>query len=562
MQRISIGNYLLTRLEECGIRCVFGVPGDFNLTTLEQLTNRESMEWVGCCNELNAAYAADAYARMQGAAALMVTYGVGDLSAINGIAGSFAEHVPVICISGIPPLHALRKRLLLHHTSGTGNLEDVLHCMAQFTAAQARITPANAAAEIDRVLTTAMREKRPVYLQIPSDIAHLEIAAPRQPLDWVSRLADPAQLARAVEQVAYRLEHAQRPAILVDGDAHRFGLRPLICALGQSLAIPFAALASGRSIFDESHPLYRGLYAGEGSPAAATIEHSDCLLALGVRFFDSTTGIFTHEIDERQMILIEPFSVNCEGQVFEGVHAADLLRALEERFANRERTSHIAPSVSAVPAPAIDALPGAPLTHAQLWSRMERFFTTDDVILAEAGTAFSGICATRLPAGCTFISQAVWGSIGYTLPALLGAMKAAPARRHLLFIGDGSLQMSAQEISTLLRHMLAPILFVINNRGYTIERKIFGPQSLYNEIQNWNYRALPAAFGPECTVQTYAVRSMDELETALAAAEQARNLVLIELHMDPMDAPLSLERMGPQIAQFDYGFPPPDAGRL
>jgi indolepyruvate decarboxylase len=554
MQRTKIGDYLLTRLEQCGIRSVFGVPGDFNLTALELLAQRSQMEWVGCCNELNAAYAADGYARMHGAAALMVTYGVGDLSAINGVAGSFAEHVPVICISGIPPMHALRNRMLLHHTSGTGNLEDVLHCMAQFTAAQARITPANAAAEIDRVLCTALREKRPVYLQIPSDIVYLEIEAPQDALDWSPRLADPAQLARAVDAIAARLESAARPAILVDGDAHRFGLRPLVCALGQSLGIPFAAMASGRSIFDEQNPLYRGLYAGDGSPAAETIENSDCLLALGVRFFDSTTGIFTHGIDERQMIQLEPFSVNCQGNIYEGVTAADVLRALGERFANAAPRTIPAPA----PLPAFQspvASSETRLTHASLWPRMERFFTANDVVLAEAGTSFSGICGIRLPAGAAFISQAVWGSIGYTLPAMLGSMKAAPERRHLLFIGDGSLQMTAQEISTLLRHGLQPILFVINNRGYTIERVIYGPDSSYNQIQNWSYTTLPAVFGPANPVRSFSVATLGQLDAALDAISAHPCFTIVELHMDPMDTPASLAAMGPRVAEFDYGKP-------
>ena len=555
MQRTKIGDYLLTRLEQCGIRTVFGVPGDFNLTALELLIHRNSMEWVGCCNELNAAYAADAYARIEGAAALMITYGVGDLSAINGLAGAYAEHVPVICVSGIPPMHAVRHRMLLHHTSGTGNLEDVMTAMAQFTAAQARVTPANAAAEIDRVLATALREKRPVYLQMPSDIVHLEIAAPGHALDWSPRLADPQQLGRAVAHIADRLKAAERPAILVDGDAHRFGLRPYICALGQSLGIPFAALASGRSIFDEQHPLYRGLYAGDGSPAATTIEESDCLLAIGVRFFDSTTGIFTHAIDERRMIRIEPYSVHTGERIYEAVPAPELLRSLGERCASLGlATESTGKQGSAPKAAATQSIqPDKPLTHAELWPRLERFFTANDVVLAEAGTAFSGICGIRLPAGSVFISQAVWGSIGYTLPALLGAMKAAPERRHLLFIGDGSLQMTAQEISTMLRHGLTPVIFVINNRGYTIERKIYGPHSSYNDIQNWNYTALASVFAPEARIQTYQASSQCELETALNALAQPTCFTVIELHMDPMDAPASLERMGPRVAEFDYG---------
>jgi indolepyruvate decarboxylase len=279
MPRLSIGEYLLARLLECGIDTLFGVPGDFNLALLEQVEATPSLQWVGNCNELNAAYAADGYARIKGAACLIVTYGVGDLSALNGIAGSFAEHVPVICISGIPPMHALRQRSLLHHTSGTGNFEDVISCLAQFTIAQARLTPLNAATEIDRVITTAMREKLPVYVQIPSDITHIEINAPMAPLNW-SVSGDRVRTGRAIERIAARIDRAERPALLVDADAQRFGQGRLICELGESAGIAFATMSSGRSILDEQHPLYRGIYAGGASApeTVAAIEASDCLL--------------------------------------------------------------------------------------------------------------------------------------------------------------------------------------------------------------------------------------------------------------------------------------------
>jgi len=121
-EKITIGDYLLARLKELGITHLHGVPGDFNLAFLEQVVACEGLRWVGCCNELNAAYAADGYARIKGVGALLLTYGVGDLSALNGIAGANAEHVPVVCISGVPPLNAILRREVLHHTSGTATL--------------------------------------------------------------------------------------------------------------------------------------------------------------------------------------------------------------------------------------------------------------------------------------------------------------------------------------------------------------------------------------------------------------------------------------------------------
>ncbi len=576
MARMTIGDYLLTRLREAGIAHLIGVPGDFNLAFLEQVLAFDGVEWVGTCNELNAAYAADGYARSKGVAALLVTYGVGDLSALNGIAGAHAEHVPVICISGVPPLRAIRDREVLHHTSGTGAFEDVMTCMAQFTVAQARITPANAAIEIDRLLRTALREKQPVYLQLPSDISYLEIEAPAAPLAASTYNGDRQQTKRVVERVAERILRAQRPALLVDADTHRFGLRPLICALGERAGLPFASMSSGRSIFNEQHPLYRGIYAGQASAAQTleAIEGSDCLIAIGVRFFDATTGYFSHRIPTPETILIDPYSATIDGCVYEGVTASEILTALIQRLPERLPQPSQAEALGAQSVVSCllsvelteDAsvegafakedsvfVDDARLTQARLWPRLARFLREGDIILAESGTAQAGISGVRLPAQTTFISQTTWGSIGYTLPALLGSMLAEPARRHLLFIGDGSFQMTAQEISTILRQGFKPIVFVLNNRGYTIERVILGPHAAYNDVQNWKYAEFSQAIADGRDVRGLRVRSEAELERALAEAESGEAFTLIELELYPLDAPLGLQRMGPMVADFDFG---------
>ena len=552
MPRITIGNYLLKRLYEIGVRHLIGVPGDFNLCFLEQLLDFDGIEWIGACNELNASYAADGYARMKGIAALLVTYGVGDLSALNGIAGAYAEHVPVICISGIPPLHAIHRREILHHTTGTGDFGYVMTCLSQFTSAQARITPANAAVEIDRMLSTCLREKRPVYLQLPSDISYLEIDAPQWPLEMRVETSDKLQLEKCVELIASRVMQARRPALLVDADAHRFGLRPSLCALGERCGIPFASILSGRSTFNEQHPLYRGIYAGTSSASEAveTVEGSDCLLMIGVRFFDATSGYFSHRISSEETIVIDPFSVKVGNRVFEGVTAREVLAGLLERL----------PHTAGTTLAAIDASPVANnfggsnrLTHARLWPRIGRFLREGDVLIAENGTSQAGLSEVRLPAHSTFISQATWGSIGYTLPAVLGSMLAAPGRRNLLFIGDGSFQLTAQEISTILRHDMKPVIFIINNGGYTIEREILGPDSAYNDVQNWRYVDLPSVLAPGKPVRSYTAANEAELELALCEVGACDCFTIVELFMDRRDAPVGLKRMAELAARFDFG---------
>jgi indolepyruvate decarboxylase len=555
MSRLSIGAYLLARLSECGIDTLFGVPGDFNLALLEQVEAAPNLQWVGNCNELNAAYAADGYARIKGASGLIVTYGVGDLSALNGIAGSYAEHVPVICISGIPPMRALRQHSMLHHTSGSGNFEDVISCLAQFTAAQTRLTPTNAASEIDRVVTTAMREKLPVYMQIPSDITDIEINAPMHPLNWTTA-GDSIRTDCVIAQIAKRIDDAKRPALLVDADAQRFGLGALIRELGELAGIPFATMSSGRSILDEQHPLFRGIYVGSVSaPATVTaIEQSDCLIAIGVRFFDSTTSVFSHTLEEERMVIVEPFSVSLDAQTIEGVNAKEILEGLVKLYSER-REQHPWPRQNCTEQASCQAgMQGidAPLSHATLWPVIADFLAQGDLMLVENGTAQPGIASIRLPGETHFISQSVWASIGYTLPALLGCMLARAEGRHLLFIGDGSLQMTVQEISTLLSRKLKPIIFVLNNHGYTIERVILGAASSYNDIASWNYTALPGAFNSGSKVYTWSVRTVAELQQALAASADPQGLTLIELHLGSTDAPNSLKNMGKRVAEYNF----------
>ncbi|WP_286867807.1 thiamine pyrophosphate-binding protein, partial [Pantoea sp. UBA5035] len=183
MQRFTVGDYLLARLQEIGVGHLFGVPGDYNLQFLDRVIAHRDIGWVGCANELNAAYAADGYARCRGAAALLTTFGVGELSAINGTAGSFAEYLPVIHIVGAPASGAQKRGDCVHHTLGDGDFRHFLRMAGEVSTATAQLSPGNATAEIDRVLATAMREQRPGYLMLAVDVAEAEVAPPAAPLD-------------------------------------------------------------------------------------------------------------------------------------------------------------------------------------------------------------------------------------------------------------------------------------------------------------------------------------------------------------------------------------------
>src|SRR5215470_3207604 len=297
-RRMKIGDFLLRRLEEAGVRHLFGVPGDYNLELLQQLQDTVTLKWIGACSELNASYAADGYARLNGLGALLVTNGVGALSAINGVAGSFSEHVPVICISGSIPLRSIDRGLGMHHTMADGTWDQFLGAYAQATAAQARITPHTAVTEIDRLILTAWRDKLPVYMELPSDIAYLDIEVPAAPLVLAEPPSDPERLRSCVAAIAGRLSQAKAPAILVDLDADRFGAAGDLMGLAEKMRLPVAVVATAKAVIDETFPYYAGIYNGKASPphVREAIETSDCLLSIGYRPIDLTSGDFTSSL--------------------------------------------------------------------------------------------------------------------------------------------------------------------------------------------------------------------------------------------------------------------------
>lgn len=553
---IEIGKYLNYRLAEMGIAHVFGVAGDFNLSYLEQIIADEQLQFIGNCNELNGAYAADGYARSNGFSALVTTYGVGDLSAINGIAGAYAENVPVIHISGIPPLHAVNRGELIHHTLVDGNYQNIMNCMREFTVAQTRLTPENAGLEIDRVLKACFLTRKPVYIQLPSDITHLKIKAPKHPLDLSYPIGDPDVMQEGVKVLSALISKAKSPVLLIDNEAHVFSVTDILMQLSKTHHIPYVCLSTAKNIMDESSPFYAGVYSGAvgDSKVRELVEGSDCLIGIGVRFSDAATGFFTHDISLKNYLSIAQYDINTPQKNFPGLDMAAFLTALNIAIVREKDKSSILPShLPRAEDHQQELTTNEALTHHQLWGQIASFLKEGDVILGEVGTSNSGLSGILLPKGASYLSQPLWGSIGYTLPALLGSMFAAPTKRHLLFIGDGSLQLTVQELSTIIRHGLKPIIFILNNGGYTIERLILGEKSLYNDIQNWKYQEIAPVFNGSDGYQSFQVKTGAELNATLDAIQDNDVLTVIELMLDPMDAPESLKVFGEVVGRYDYG---------
>ncbi|WP_304164984.1 alpha-keto acid decarboxylase family protein [Lonsdalea britannica] len=549
--KTTIGAFVLTQLKALSIRTVFGTPGDYNLELLELIEHDDQIDFIGSCNELNAGYAADGYARIHGVSALVTTYSVGDLAVLSAIAGAYAESVPIIFLTGAPPLYAREHRLLLHHSLADGQLDHNMICFRQFTADQLLITPENAAQSLPRVISRAYIEKKPVYLQLPSDISDVEIDVPDTPYDYVMPQSDARRLQMAAEALSRRLERAEMPVMLVDHAVARFGLSEMLCAFARRFSIPIVSMSTAKGVIPENDPQWLGNYSGDLSrpDVLRRLDEADCTLSFGVKPIDLNTNFFSTSPLFKHVVQIAPFSLTMDADFYPAVATADLLRAVMLALPERERARPV------VPSPTVTR--DLPWGQSAFWQRMQTLLQPDDVVVVDIGTSTAGVMGLSLPEGVTVVGQPLWGAIGYSLPALLGTLLAAPQRRHVLFVGDGAFQISCQKLATLMRLGLAPIIFLLNNNGYTIERYILGENSSYNTIPSMRYTELLHAMGGGEEVVGTVVENGAQLDAALEHARHAQSLTLIEVRLAEMDGPQALKALCSNCNRFNFGITSP-----
>jgi indolepyruvate decarboxylase len=537
----SVADYLLDRLAECDIGHLFGVPGDYNLFFLDHVIDHHSVRWTGCANELNAAYAADGYARCRGAGALLTTFGVGELSALNGVAGSYAEYLPVVHIVGAPKCEVQQRGALVHHTLGDGDFHHFVRIGAEMAVAWSILTPQNACSEIDRVICAALSERRPVYLLLPCDVAEAPATPPESALEIPTYFAAPKRLEALRLSVQQLLDNAPRVALLADFLVQRYGLDGELRKWMSEAPLPHATTLMGKGLFDETQPGFIGTWSGGGSAQSVrqAIENADLTLCIGVRFTDTVTTGFNYHLEEARTIDIQPDAVRVGNRWFSGIPMAQSVEVIQQLCRQNLRGRELdAPS----PPPLPVCHEGLLDQHA-LWQTLQAFIQPGDIVLADQGTASFGAAALRLPGEVNFIAQPLWGSIGYTLPAAFGAQTACPDRRVLLIVGDGAAQLTIQELGSMLRDGLRPIILVLNNDGYTVERAIHGAEQRYNDIARWDWTRLPQALCVDCPAQSWRVTERVQLEGALNKAASSRRLSLIEAVLPRQDVPELLSRV-------------------
>lgn len=529
----TVADYLLDRLAACGIGHLFGVPGDYNLQFLDHVIDHPTLRWVGCANELNAAYAADGYARMSGAGALLTTFGVGELSAINGIAGSYAEYVPVLHIVGAPCSAAQQRGELMHHTLGDGDFRHFYRMSQAISAASAILDEQNACFEIDRVLGEMLAARRPGYIMLPADVAKKTAIPPTQ------ALALPVHEAQSGVETAFRyharqcLMNSRRIALLADFLAGRFGLRPLLQRWMAETPIAHATLLMGKGLFDEQHPNFVGTYSAGASSKEVrqAIEDADRVICVGTRFVDTLTAGFTQQLPAERTLEIQPYASRI-GETWFNLPMAQAVSTLRELCL--ECAFAPPPTRSAGQPVRIDK---GELTQESFWQTLQQYLKPGDIVLVDQGTAAFGAAALSLPDGAEVVVQPLWGSIGYSLPAAFGAQTACPDRRVILIIGDGAAQLTIQEMGSMLRDGQAPVILLLNNDGYTVERAIHGAAQRYNDIASWNWTQIPPALNAAQQAECWRVTQAIQLAEVLERLARPQRLSFIEVMLPKADLP-------------------------
>ena len=529
----SVADYLLDRLAGCGVGHLFGVPGDYNLQFLDHVIEHPNVCWVGCANELNAAYAADGYARVSGVGALLTTFGVGELSAINGIAGSFAEYVPVLHIVGAPCRGAQRRGELMHHTLGDGDFQHFYRMQQAVTTASAILDEQNACYEIDRVLRMMLSERRPGYLMLPADVAKQPATPPNDIM--IVPLSEPES--SVIEAFRYhareRLLDSPRVALLADFLALRFGLQPVLQRWMVETPMAHATLLMGKGLFDERHPAFVGTYSAGASSdyVRQAIEDADTIMCVGTQFVDTLTAGFTQQLPLDRTIDVQPHASRIGSHWF-NIPMEQAVTTLRELCL--EMSFSLPPERPPIRHVQVEK---GPLTQENFWHTVQQFLKPDDIILVDQGTAAFGAAALSLPCGAEVLVQPLWGSIGYALPAAFGAQTACPDRRVILIIGDGAAQLTIQELGSMLRDGQSPVILLLNNDGYTVERAIHGANQRYNDIAAWSWTSVPQAFSRECQAECWRVKQAVQLEEVLARLSHPQRLSLIEVVLPKADLP-------------------------
>ena len=544
MKRIpTIGSAVIDRLHQLGVRHIFGIPGDYVLS-LYQLIDTSPIQHVGTTREDSAGFAADAYARINGIGAVCVTYCVGGLNCVNAIACAYAERSPVVLLTGSPGLSERIRTPYMHHM--VRDFSTQREVFEKITVAAISLDdPSTAEREMDRAFAALLRYRRPIYIEIPRDLVHTPLANPLRPLCLDDEPSDTAALEEAIAEVRAMLASACRPAILAGAEIGRFGLQDDLTRLVERLNVPIASTLLGKSIIREDHPLYAGVYGGliARGEVQQFINESDCLLILGSILSDvEDLNAESPLLSEGRTIHATADRVAIKHHRYDEIRFQDFVRAL---------VTNPLPSFPSRPLPAPLAVaqgtiaPDAPVTLNGLFRHLDSLLDEHTLVIADVGESLFAAADLHVHRRFEFLSPAYYTSMGFAVPAAVGASFADPTLRPIVLVGDGAFQMTGTELSTAVRYDQTPIVVVLNNRGYSTEREILdGP---FNDVHEWRYERICDMIGGGVGTR---IATQGEFERGLTAAlADSSRLHVLNVLLDPADRSAGMVRLAHRLAK-------------
>ncbi|MGE0827133.1 MAG: thiamine pyrophosphate-binding protein [Candidatus Binatia bacterium] len=531
--RMQIGDYLVAYLRKIGVTHLFGIPGDLVIQLFMKFGKPRGMDILTFSHEPGAGFAVDGYARATGRlGVLCVTYGAGGHNVVNAVAGSFAERVPILVISGGPGEEKRKLGVLIHHQAK--EIESQYHIFQEITCAAKIIDdPRTAATDIDEVVRQIWLHHQPGYIEIHQDMVDREIEVPREILEWNGKLdfahSDPQKLAEAVRETTERFNRARKPAVIVGIETFRFKLMKEIVALVEKMGVPCMSTVLAKGAFPMDHPQYMGVNIGPLSPPLIRkrIDEADLVINLGTLLTDMNLGSRLPQLPKEKSIWAAQNTVDISSHTYTNVTVRDYVKALLRAPLKRhaEKVTYC------------DNLPPQPRGERRkiqvsdmLWE-VNKFLHGREgyMVVAEAGDMLFAGLDIKVDLSGGYLAQGYYASMGFGVPGALGA-QIGTGQRPIVLCGDGAFQMTGPEVSHAPRYKLNPIIIVMNNAGWGIFRPVTERQDLLN-LPSWPYATLAEAWGGV----GFHVTTVEELRSALVEAGNTASFVIIEAMVDHDD---------------------------
>jgi indolepyruvate decarboxylase len=567
VQPFTVADYLLTRLKQLNVTEVFQIPGDYVKHFTQALEHFNGVNAIGCINELDAGYAADAYGRTRGLGAISLQYGVSTFSALNAIAGAYVEFSPVVVISATPGAddRQITKMydVLYHHSTGKMRVDEEVYRHVT-VGAETLSTSVGAPEKIDNLLIAAITYKRPVYIACYQGVWGEPCPKPPnkalQPLAFTS---EPLALENAVDQAWSQILLAKKPMIFAGIEIIRHGLAGLLQEIIDASGFLYTTTTLGKTVLDEKGNKFIGTYSDAASIQSVRdlVKEADYFLTFGAIITDDYLWFIENKYAD--MVLATTEQIRAGYFIFKGVTMKDFMEALLERFrkAKGYPLKTIAPPPPPYPEPwASNSDPvwndkPDTITYNRFFQHSIKFLHDNrmlDKIVWTFGVSSSLYVATNAYglARNSFIGSAAWQCIGFETGAASGAQLGS-GKRAWTVAGDGGFMMVCQSLSTLARNNLNAVIFVMSNGVYAIEQVYVdltafepGPKHKFDAfdiLPKWDYLALAKAFG----AKGYRVQTIGELNAVLQELKKPTTQPsLVEVVIPEKDLPGQMRRLG------------------